>query len=186
MGFNKNTSYIARLRRRNLADEATVREIVQLVLNDMGVIKDDYQSQIDGLVSGSALKKKSYTIGAPGVAGCDYNFTSAANMTEQSIQLGATTIIPATSPVASIVARCIAGMNGAITGTVDVGLDAGTDEYMSAVNIDDTDEITSVSQVLTPSVSATSVYFSATPDANWSTLTTWKVKVDIYYFDGSI
>lgn len=41
----------------------------------------------------SNVKTKKFTIGGVGVAGCDYNFETAANVTEQVIDLGA--ILPA-------------------------------------------------------------------------------------------
>lgn len=172
--------------RRQRPGFTTNGDLGDLTVNDLKLIVAqllDLQSQI---TAGGALKKRSYTIGAPGVAGCDYNFTSVANATEQSIQLGAATIIPALSPVPSVVVWCMAGVNDPITASVDVGKTAGTDEYISAVDLDDTNEITSVSQQVVPDVVATSVYFSATPSANWNTVTTWKLQVDVYFFDGTV
>lgn len=60
--LDKNTFRTARLRRKNLLDEATVRELVWLVLNDFGSVADEtnaliavdvnLQAQIDALVAG--------------------------------------------------------------------------------------------------------------------------------------
>lgn len=126
----------------------------------------------------------SYTIGAPGVTtapdgtAVNYNFVSAANTNEQSIQLGATTIVPAKCYVEKVVAYCLSGA-GATNISFDVGKTAGSDEWLSGVDIDDTDEITSAGEII-PNIAASSVYFSGTPDANWSGVTTGCWKVDIY------
>ena len=129
----------------------------------------------------SATSKATYTIGAFGVAGCDYNFASAANANEQSIQLGATTIIPALSPVFRMTTVCLDGLNGAITGTSDVGLTSGSAEYMSAVNVDDTNEIAVMTVNVVPQLAASSIYFSFTPNANWNTITNGKWTTTIYF-----
>lgn len=167
------------------SDFVSNKEATDIVLPDMKYLVDQLNI-IFGIISGTNVITKSYTIGAPGVAGCDYNFTSAANTTEQSIQLGATTIIPATSPLTSLVLVCQTGLNGAITGTIDIGKTSGTDEYMSSVDVDDTNEIISVGQQVMADVAASSVYFSMTPSANWSTITTGKWKIWITFNDNTL
>ena len=72
-------------------------------------------------IAATNLKTIVYTVGVAGVTGVNHNFTSVANMTEQSIQLGETTIIPAKSPILSIAVHCITGLSGIIAGTSDIG-----------------------------------------------------------------
>ena len=138
-------------------------------------------------IGGAGLTSKlAYTIGVAGVAGVDYNFTSVANTTEQSIQLGASNIIPANSHILSIVAKCTDGLNGAATATTDIGNTSGGDEWMSLIDLDDTNEINSVSTQVAAKAAASSIYFSVTPDTNWDLLTTGKWKVWIVFIDNSI
>ena len=130
--------------------------------------------------SNSPVKKLEYTVGLFGVADCDYNFASAANTTEQSIQLGAAAVIPASSPITSMVVKCNVGITGG-TGTIDVGKTSGAADYISEADLDATNDITSVSAQVAADVAASSVYFSMTPSANWNTLTLAKWTITIYY-----
>ena len=131
----------------------------------------------------SNTKTVSYTIGAPGVTGVDYNFTSVANMTEQSIQLGATTIVPANSPIINIVAKCTtAPASGNLT--VDVGSTSGGDEYLSSLLYSALNDINSGGE-FQAKASAGSVYFSGTPSVNWSSFTLAVFKVWVTYSDNS-
>lgn len=57
------------------------------------------QLELNGIAF-SNVKTVKKTVGAPGVAGCDFNFTSANNITEQVINLGA--IIPAFARVLDV------------------------------------------------------------------------------------
>ena len=143
---------------------------------------------VDTIVA-SNIRTIKYTVGVAGTTGCNHLFTSVANTTEQGIQLGGTTIIPASSCVLSLIIKCVEGLSGAVTGTADVGLTSGANDYMAAVNLDDTDEMiqfTAGSGAVLISASATSVYFSFTPSANWNTITTGKWTVYISYIDNSI
>jgi len=144
-------------------------------------IVDESRIVIRALIAavGPVLTPFSYLIGAPGVTGVDYNFTSAANTTEQSIQLGATTIIGSNDAVVSIVIECITDMNAAITGVLDVGRTSGSDEYVSSTPSPTVGFPISVSQTVYPSTSATSVYYSMTPSANWSTMSAGKWRVTV-------
>ena len=74
------------------------------------------------------LKTVVYTVGVAGVTGCNHNFTSVANMTEQSIQLGGTTIIPKYSIPSEITVLCITGLSGIISGDIDIGRTSGSNE----------------------------------------------------------
>jgi hypothetical protein len=153
--------------------------------------QQEFINLIDTLGQQNNLRTVSYIIGAPGVTGCDHNFTSVANATEQSIQLGSTTIIPAKSLINNIISHCVDGLNGVITGTADLGNTSSGSEYKTAMNLDDTNEIigavdSTSSFYSTVSISASSVYFSFTPSANWNTITNGKWKVWITYLDNSL
>lgn len=151
--------------------------------------QQDFIDLIETLGLQNNLRTVEYTVGVPGITGVDYNFTSVGNATEQSIQLGGTTIIPADSIViaGSPIIKCTEGLNGAITGTADIGTTAGGDQYIIAGNVDDTNEIIATGNVPNPiSASASSVYFSFTPSANWNTITTGKWKIWITYLDNSL
>ena len=62
-------------------------------------------------------------------------------MTEQSIQLGGTTIIPKYSIPSEITVLCITGLSGIISGDIDIGRTSGSNEYFNTQIIDDTNEI---------------------------------------------
>lgn len=131
-----------------------------------------------------------YTVGTLGVTGCDYNFVTAANHTEQVVQLGGGAVIPAKSRVIDVIVYCVDGLNGAITATVDVGSSSGGTEYIAAGNCDDTAEIVGLTAGAGPiatslSATAASVYFAVDPDANWSTHTNGKWEIFVTYLDYS-
>lgn len=157
----------------------TNQDLGDLTANDLKLIVAALNS-----IGGVYLKKVSYTVGTADTD-ADYKFTSVANMTEQSLQLGAAAIIPADSPVSSIVAKCEVAMVGGGSSS-DIGKTSGSEEYIAGVDLSALNAINSVGQNVAPSVAASSIYFSATPDANWSTLTAWKVRVDVYYLDASL
>lgn len=134
------------------------------------------------------LRTVEYTVGVPGVVGVDYNFTSVANTAEQSIELGLA-IIPANSTPLFILAKCEIGLNGLATGTADMGSVSGGTEFMNAANIDDTEEYgqyTSGSGISYAEPTASSVFFSFTPNTNWNLLTTGSWKIWISYIDNSL
>jgi len=133
-----------------------------------------------GSLGGSSF---SYTIGVPGVTGVDYNFTSVANMLEQSIQLGLVNIIPADSIVLAIRVKCTASITssaGAVTANCDVGNTSGGDEWISVIDMSDGNDIQSVGTQVSAMATASSIYFSITPTRNWNTLTAGKWEITIY------
>lgn len=129
----------------------------------------------------------SYTIGVPAATGVNHNFTSAANATEQSIQIGSAAIIPANSPIVSVEVKCIEAIAGAsaTTALCDVGNTSGGDEIISALSLELLNELLSVSAQVSAVSAASSVYFSITPGVNWNTLLTGKWKIWITYLDNS-
>jgi hypothetical protein len=134
----------------------------------------------------SNSKTVAYTVGIAG-SGADYEFTAAADALEQSIQLGATAIVPANSPITSIVAKCTTGISDGspTTATADVGNTSGGDELISTVSLEVANDVVSVSAVVVANTSASSVYFSITPGVNWITLTAGIWKVWVSYNDNS-
>lgn len=137
-----------------------------------------------GAGANSNVVTVSYTIGMPGVTGVDQNFTSAANTTEQSLQLGSSAIIPANSPITSIVLECTEAPTGGVV-TADVGNTSGGDEWMSVIDMGTLNNINSVSTQVAAKVAASSIYVSMTPGSNWNTYTAGKYKVWITYADNS-
>lgn len=141
----------------------------------------------------SNLRTLVYTVGVAGTTGMNHNFAAGtADMLERSIQLGGTTIIPANSIPFQITVKCTETMStGAADGLVDVGRDLGTAEYISARNIDDINEVNTVFTgnltVSTIYSSATSVWFSVTPNVNWNdaAMTKGKWKIFISFINNS-
>lgn len=151
---------------------------------------------VDGQTIGDGLspaffnvKSLKYIVGINGVAGCDYNFDADADMAETGIQLGAGAIIPAASRVLDVVLRCVTSEGTAATITWDIGVSDGSNEYLAAATNDADGDINGVTvggyPYATISDTASSVYVSATPDANWSTLTNGKWEVYVTYIDNS-
>src|SRR3990167_3707459 len=147
------------------------------------------QAQFGNLIdtiTSSNLKTIKYIVGVAGITGCNHNFTSVANTTEQSIQLGGTTVVPADSVPLAILIKCVDGFNGAITGVTDLGTTSGGSEFQGAFTVDDTNEFYQVipgTGVSLASNSASSVYFSITPNANWNTITAGKWNIYLTYID---
>ena len=132
-----------------------------------------------GSLSGRSL---SYTIGVPGATGVDYNFSSVANMDEQSIQLGATDIIPADAIIFAVWVKCqgtITSSAGAVSATCDVGNTLGGDEWISTIDMSAINTIQSVGTQVSAKATASSIYFSITSTQNWNTLNggKWAIKI---------
>jgi hypothetical protein len=125
------------------------------------------------------------TIGGVGITGCDFNFATAANMTEQVINLGA--LVPAKATLMGIFTVTDAVFTGAITLVAETGTSSSGDELISSTTIYAANAITptpgSGIVVSTPIVTPTTIYLSATPGANWSLVTAGKVTVYITYVD---
>ena len=157
-------------------------------INSAGTVegKITIQDVADLIASGGGnIKTVEYTVGVSGVTGVDYNFNAAANTTEQAIQLGAGDIIPGTACIINIVAKCTTGLSGVITGTLDMGASPGATDFINAEGIYTTNAITRANAMGTVSNSASSVYASFTPSANWDTITSGAWKFWITYIDNS-
>lgn len=140
----------------------------------------------------ATLTKKTIklTIGGVGVAGCDFNFASAGNTTEQVIDLGA--IVPALARVVDIFTHtkeAFVFSGGATTLVAETGSTSSGNQYIASASIYAADAITSIATganfIAAPSASAGHVYVAATPGANWSTNTAGKVAVYVTVLDVS-
>lgn len=134
----------------------------------------------------SNVKTVKKIIGAPGVAGCDFNFTSAANMTEQVINLGA--IIPAFARILDAKTVTLTAFTpDPTTFVAETGTSSSGAELIASATIKAANAITALAHAtglnIAPAATAVSVYVSATPGANWSTITAGKVAVYVTYIE---
>ena len=133
--------------------------------------------------SGPRTIKK--TIGGVGVAGCDFNFATAANQNEQVIDLGE--IIPTLGNFVDVFTRTDAVFTGAVTLVAETGTTSSGDELIASTTIYATDAITPTGGggmvSSTAVVAAQHVYVSATPGADWTNVTAGKVSIYITYVD---
>ena len=135
------------------------------------------------------VKTKVFTIGAVGVAGCDFNFATAANTTAQAKNLGA--IIPAFGQILSVVAKTdttFAG-TGITAFGVTMGTTSGGTEIAASADLILKDAINQPAvgagyTLIAVSKDAKSIYIGGTPTGgNWSALTAGKLSVYVTYLD---
>jgi hypothetical protein len=123
------------------------------------------------------------TIGGVGVAGCDFNFATAGNTTEQVIDLGA--IVPAKARILDVNTFTNSVFTGATTLVAETGTTSSGNEYITSTTIYAANAITATANggvfVAAPSASALHIYVAATPGANWSNVTAGKVTVNVTY-----
>jgi hypothetical protein len=123
------------------------------------------------------------TIGGVGVASCDFNFATAANTNEQIIDLGA--IVPAKARILDINTYTNNVFTGATTLVAETGVTSSGNEYITSASIYASNAITATAAggtfIAAPSASALHVYVSATPGANWASVTAGKVTVNVTY-----
>ena len=133
----------------------------------------------------SNVKTKKFTIGAPGVAGCDFNFTSAENTTEQVIDLGA--ITPALARIIDVKTVTEVAFSAAATTLVmETGTSSSGNQLIASATILAANAITAANAAtlnITPSATAGHVYCAATPGANWSGIVAGKVSVYVTYIE---
>jgi hypothetical protein len=131
------------------------------------------------------LVTKKLTIGGVGVAGCDFNFVTAANQNEQPIDLG--TVIPAKAIPLYVHLFTDAVFTGAITLVADVGLTTGAADFIASATIYATNAVLAPAAgslaLVPPLATAQHVWVNATPGANWSLVTAGKVSVYVTYVD---
>lgn len=135
----------------------------------------------------SRTKTIKVIVGAVGVAGCNFNFVTAANASKQNIDLGA--IIPAFARIRDVVAvTSPAFVGAAITAFgVEAGsASAGAQHWVSADLIaNNAIGQQAVGAAFTPLAiiaTAQNVWISGTPTGgNWSALTAGKLTITITY-----
>jgi len=143
------------------------------------------QLELNG-VAISSVKTVKKTIGAPGILGCDFNFTSADNTTEQVIDLGA--ITPALARILDAKTHTeVAFTPDPTTLVAETGISSSGDELIASATIKAADAITACAHGAAlnnaPVATAGHVYVAATPGANWSTITAGKLDVYISYIE---
>lgn len=133
----------------------------------------------------STVKTIKKTIGGVGVSGCDFNFATAENTTEQVIDLGA--IIPARAKVLDVHTQTLAQFTGATSLAAEVGSTSSGHEFLGSATIYAAGATVNPAdlahQIVAPATSAVHVYVAAVPGANWSGVTAGKVAVYITYID---
>ena len=113
------------------------------------------------------MKTVTKTIGNVGVAGCNFNFSSAANANEQIIDLGA--IIPAKSGLFNVYVITDAAWTNCGETLMKVGTTSGGEEIIESTNMEDLYDIsTSLLIGVIVSVTASNIYVSLTPTNNWN------------------
>lgn len=137
-------------------------------------------------VAFSNIKTIKKTIGAVGVAGCDFNFATAANTTEQVIDLG--TIIPALARILDVkTITNVAFSSAATTLVAETGVTSSGNELIASATILAENAITAMAHAAglntAPTAAARKVYVSATPGANWSGIVAGKLTIYITYIE---
>ena len=143
------------------------------------------QLELNG-VPFSNLKTIKKTIGAPGVTGCDFNFASAANTTEQVIDLGS--VIPALARILDVKTHTeVAFAPDPTTLVMETGITSSGNELIASATIKSADAITAMANAaalnVAPIATARKIYCAATPGANWSTITAGKLSVYATYIE---
>ena len=137
-------------------------------------------------VACSNLKTVKVLIGGIGVTGCNFNFVTAGNQTEQKIDLGS--IIPALARVMDIKIHTEVGFHSNTTTLVaTVGNQSAGHEFVGSATILALNAINSMAanhfMTVAPSAVASKVWVNATPGANWSTATLGRIAVYITYLE---
>jgi hypothetical protein len=135
-----------------------------------------------------AIKVVKKTIGHVGDTVCDFQFVTAADQAEQPIDLGA--IVPAHArvlDVSTMTTEAFVFSGGATTLVAETGNATSGAQFIGSASIYALDANTSGAAAGAPYVavntSASKVWLSATPGANWSTMTDGVVEVIVTYLD---
>lgn len=129
------------------------------------------------------IKSFKVTIGSPGASGCDYLFASAADQTEQSLEL--INLFPALNRGMSLMLVCTENCNTTVTW--DYGTTAGGNELAAGELNDDLNDVHEKGLGLAAGAAANiavrSIFLNATPGANWDTMISGKWTFYFVYFD---
>jgi hypothetical protein len=139
-----------------------------------------------GEIACSNLKTVKVLIGGLGVTGCNFNFVTAANTTEQRIDLGS--IIPALARVMDVKIHTEVGFHSNTTTLVaTVGNQSAGHEFVGSATIMAINAINAMVQdhflAVAPAAAASKVWVNATPGANWSNATLGRIAVYITYLE---
>ncbi len=136
-------------------------------------------------ILGLGLVTVKKTIGGVGVAGCDFNVTSATNTTAQPIDLGA--IIPSLARIVDIFTYTNSVWTGAVTLLATVGSASGGNQYIVSSTVYAAGvvlpEAAAGAFITAPVASIGHVWVGLTPGANWNLVTAGKLSVYITYID---
>lgn len=132
--------------------------------------------------SAPTAQTKKLIIAHPGHSGADFTWTSIANHTKQNLDLGA--IIPANAKVTEILIKCTEAPTGAMEALVEAGNASGGAQFIASISCNATTEVASIINPDLPaavvvSTSATNIWISCDPDANFDTMAAgmWTVYV---------
>ena len=124
---------------------------------------------IDKLDTSKSVQTVKITVGNVGVAGCDFNFASAANHAEQSINLGE--LLPAKARLVDVMIYTDAAFTNLGALTTDLGLASGTGNLIGAGNNTAIDAIMAAVNggafISTPNAAAQSIWLNVDPANNW-------------------
>lgn len=124
----------------------------------------------------SAVRTRKIVIGAPGVADCDYNFASAENQLEQSINLGIRVSMLETLLDVKMWTR--EAPAGAVSFATKLGTaSGGTEIIASGASYSSNTVRQAIIGDLAPDYAGSHFYISATPGANWDQLTQGKIEI---------
>jgi hypothetical protein len=134
-----------------------------------------------------SYKTVKYLIGYPGATGTDFNWTSAANTTQQNLDLGYA--VPSNARVVAIEIKCTQSVAGGITGfTIGAGNASAGSQYIAPANCNTANWIIDIIDATKPAAvsmtasAATHIWLAGVPTgANWSTMTAGKWSVYITY-----
>lgn len=147
------------------------------------------QAAVDAIEATNAIKTVKITVGAIGVAGCDFNFTTAANYTQQPKDLGS--IIPAKARVLDVVMFTEAAFAVATSFTIEVGNATSGAQFIADTDMVAINAIAGCAAgaalAIAPSTSATKVWVSAAPDSGttWAAVVAGKLIVYVTYINNS-
>ena len=136
--------------------------------------------QLDAYKSVQTIKK---TIGGVGVAGCDFNFTTAEDQAEQVINLGA--IVPAKARILDVFMFTDSAFTGAVSLSTDIGITSGGDGLVTAVDMIPANTVAQTATAFPVAIvgTAQNIYVNSTPGANWSLVTAGKLSVYVTFIN---
>lgn len=141
-----------------------------------------YQN-LEALDAYKSIETKKFTIGGIGVENCDFNFVTAEDAVEQSIDLGA--IIAPYGRIIDIFAVTTATFTGAVSLGVTAGIITGGNGLLTTADMITAGTINQAAMGGGPlvAISATEqhIFINGTPGANWSLATAGKLTVYITY-----